>query len=102
MPLSPPPRVRVHIVCKDVTEGPPTLHPEEIEVATFDGRIVNDMDPREFPRSIVEDIEHAIVVAGYRSGVIGAKVSVSRVVEKGQGRTVVRAKLRYGANGRVA
>ncbi len=94
MPL--PPRVRIHIVCKDVSDTPTVDGmPSEIEVATADGRIVNDMDPRDFPRSICEDIEEAIVIAGYRAGVIGAQVSVSRISDHGIGRTVVRAKLRY-------
>jgi formylmethanofuran dehydrogenase subunit A len=101
MPL-PPPRVRVHIVCKDVTEGPQTMRPEEIEVVTADGRIVNDMDLNDFPRSIIEDIEEAIIAAGFRSGVIGAKVTVSRTTDRGKGITVVRARLRYSSNGRSA
>jgi hypothetical protein len=101
MPL-PPPRVRVHVVCKDVTEGPPSFHPEEIEVCTFDGRLVNEMDPLDFTRTTVEDIEHAIVVAGYRSGVRSAKVSVERVTDRGHGITQVRARLGYGTNGRPA
>lgn len=94
MPL-PPPRVRVHIVCKDVTDGPQSLRPEEIEVCTVDGHLVNDMPPHVFPRSIREDIEDAILVAGHTAGVIGAKVTVSRDFSGGIGRTVVRAKLRY-------
>jgi len=92
-----PPRVKVHIVCKDVTEGKhPSGMPQEIEVCTFDGRLVNDMSTLEFPRSIREDIEEAVVIAGYRSGVREAKISVSRVVEGGQGMTQVRARLVYG------
>lgn len=94
-------RVRVHIVCKDVTEGPQTMRPEEIEVCTVDGRLVNDMGPRDFPRSIIEDIEAAILQAGFRAGVIGARVSVERTTDRGKGITVVRAKLRY-SNGRIA
>jgi hypothetical protein len=99
MPL-PLPRVKVKIVCKDVSDHPTAEGmPSEIEVATFDGRIVNEMSPMEFPRSIIEDIEEAIVAAGCHSGLIGAKVTVSRSVDRGHGITVVRAKLRYGTNG---
>jgi hypothetical protein len=90
-------------VCKDVSKNPTVDGmPTEIEVATADGRLVNEMNPHDFPRSIIEDIEEAIVIAGCRSGVIGAKVTVSRVIERGHGITRVRAKLRYGTNGRGA
>lgn len=93
--MTPPPRTKVHIVCKDVTDGPQTMRPAEIEVCSVNGHLVNDMPPEVFPRSIREDIEEAIVIAGYAAGVIGARVSVSHDTSGGIGRTVVRAKLRY-------
>ena len=90
------PRTRVHVTCKDITEGAgPGTMSEVIEVCTFGKRLVNEMGTWEFNRTTIEDIEDAIVAAGFRSGVRTARVTVQRVVEGGIGRTVLTAKLGY-------
>ena len=86
----------MHVTCKDISEGNRKGPlPEIIEVATFGKRLVNEMGTWEFTRTTIEDIEEAIIYAGYRSGVRTAKVTVSREIESGHGVTRLRAKLGY-------
>jgi len=87
--------IRVPVIhSEDITGLDLTGRPVELEFGTFCGRPVSDLSPESLPRSVLSDIERAIIDLGWRAGVRECSITVSRTADKEKKRNETHMKVR--------